>query len=80
MSFNRWVSYNLGRWIIVNFISILFTHSLYSDAQEKLANLRMERDTQTESVRRQLKDLHYSAEREERFKKEMEVGFCKKLK
>ncbi|PIK57121.1 putative coiled-coil domain-containing protein [Apostichopus japonicus] len=51
--------------------------NLYSDAQEKLANLRMERDTQTESVRRQLKDLHYSAEREERFKKEMEVALTK---
>ncbi|KAJ8029808.1 hypothetical protein HOLleu_29301 [Holothuria leucospilota] len=51
--------------------------NLYSEAQEKLANLRMERDTQTESVRRQLKDLHYAAEREERFKKEMEVALAK---
>ena len=49
------------------------TYSIYADAQEKLAELETERDTQTDTVRQQLKDLEYAAERESRLKKELEV-------
>ncbi|XP_030832697.1 coiled-coil domain-containing protein 171 isoform X2 [Strongylocentrotus purpuratus] len=38
--------------------------SLYSDAQEKMTELRIERDTQTQTVRQQLHDLQGAAERD----------------
>ncbi|XP_072167507.1 coiled-coil domain-containing protein 171-like [Diadema setosum] len=45
--------------------------SLYADAQEKISELRIERDTQTQTVRQKLQDLQLSAEREEAAKREI---------
>ncbi|XP_077989026.1 coiled-coil domain-containing protein 171-like isoform X2 [Glandiceps talaboti] len=48
--------------------------NLYGDAEDKIQDLETERNTQSDTVRRQLNDLEYAAEREERLKKELEVA------
>ncbi|XP_063955976.1 coiled-coil domain-containing protein 171-like isoform X1 [Lytechinus pictus] len=45
--------------------------SLYSDAQEKITELRIERNTQSQTVRQQLHDLQLAAERDESTKSEL---------
>ncbi len=56
-------------WETIDF----FVDSIYADTREKLSELQSERDTQTNTVRQQLRDLQYVAEREDRLKKEVEV-------
>ncbi|XP_071794777.1 coiled-coil domain-containing protein 171-like isoform X1 [Asterias amurensis] len=48
--------------------------NIYADTREKLSELQSERDTQTNTVRQQLRDLQNVAEREDRLKKEVEVA------
>ncbi|XP_022102941.1 coiled-coil domain-containing protein 171-like isoform X2 [Acanthaster planci] len=47
--------------------------NIYAETQEKVNDLKTERDTQTNTVRQQLRELQYAAEREDRLKKEVEV-------
>ncbi|XP_038072561.1 coiled-coil domain-containing protein 171-like isoform X2 [Patiria miniata] len=48
--------------------------NIYAETQEKVNELKTERDTQTNTVRQQLRELQYAAEREDRLKKEVEVA------
>ena len=48
--------------------------SLYSDAQEKMTELRIERDTQTQTVRQQLHDLQGAAQRDATTRTELVVS------